>query len=151
MPAACYRSPVRLRSFAIVDASVYKRLCRARDFIAGVYQEHITLADMAAAAGLSPYHFLRLFRRTMGETPHAYLTRVRLDHAKRVLARGASVTEVCFDVGFSSIGSFSALFAREVGLPPSAYARKMRLFAQVPFGLARSFVPFCFVERYVGT
>jgi AraC-like DNA-binding protein len=129
---------------------LYQRLCRARDFIVGAHEGRIQLADMAAAADLSPYHFLRLFQRAMGETPHACLTRVRLDHAKRVLSRGGSVTEACFEVGFSSLGSFSALFARKVGLAPSAYARKMRAFAQVPFGLARTFVPFCFVERFAG-
>jgi AraC-like DNA-binding protein len=141
---------VRLRSSAIVDASVYKRLCRARDFIADAHAGHVALAEMAATARLSPYHFLRLFRRAMGETPHAYLTRVRLDHAKRVLAGGGSVTEACFDVGFSSVGSFSALFARHVGLAPSAYARKMHAFAQVSFGLVHAFVPFCFAERFAG-
>jgi AraC-like DNA-binding protein len=143
-------SRVRLRSSAIVDARLYKRLCRARELIAAAHAEPVTLADMAAAASLSPYHFLRLFRRAMGETPHACLTRVRLDHAKRVLADGRSVTDACFEVGFSSLGSFSTLFAREVGLTPSAYSRKMRAFAQVPFGLARTFVPFCFVERFAG-
>lgn len=141
---------MRYRSSAILDAGAYKRLCRARDFIADAHDRRIQLADMAAAAHLSPYHFLRLFRRAMGETPHAYLTRVRLDHAKRVLAHGGSVTEACFGVGFSSVGSFSALFTREVGVAPSAYARQMRAFAQVPFGLVRAFVPFCFIERFAG-
>jgi AraC-like DNA-binding protein len=140
---------VKLRSASIVDASAYKRLCRARDFIACAHDRQVQLRDMAKAAGLSPYHFLRLFRRAMGETPHAYLTRVRLEHAKTVLARGGSVTEACFDVGFASVGSFSALFAREVGVAPSAYGRRMRAFAQLPHGLARPFVPYCFVERYV--
>jgi AraC-like DNA-binding protein len=139
---------VRLRSASIVDASAYRRLCRARDFIAGSHDEDVRLADMARAAGLSPFHFQRLFRRAMGETPHAYLTRVRLDHAKEMLARGRSVTDACFDVGFSSVGSFSALFAREVGLAPSAYAKKMRTLAQVPYGLVRPFVPFCFAAHY---
>jgi AraC-like DNA-binding protein len=147
---ARYPSSVRLRSASIVDANAYKRLCRARDFIGGAHEQNVQLADMARAAGLSPYHFLRLFRRAMGETPHAYLTRVRLDHAKKVLARGGTVTEACFDVGFSSVGSFSALFTREVGVAPSVYARQMRAFAQVPYGLVRPFVPFCYVERYAG-
>ena len=141
---------MKLRSASIVDTSAYKRLCRARDFIADSHEDSVQLADMARAAGLSPFHFQRLFRRAMGETPHAYLTRVRLDHAKKILARGGSVTDACFDVGFSSVGTFSALFAREVGFAPSAYARKMRAFAQVPYGLVRPFVPFCFAAHYGG-
>jgi AraC-like DNA-binding protein len=141
---------VKPRSASIVDASAYTRLCRARDFIAAAHEERVQLADMAAAAGLSAFHFLRLFRRAMGETPHPYLTRVRIEHAKRVLARGGTVTDACFEVGFSSVGSFSALFAREVGVAPSAYARRLRTLAQVPHGLVRAFVPFCFLERFAG-
>jgi AraC-like DNA-binding protein len=87
----------------------------------------------------------------MGETPHEYLVRVRLESAKRVLARGGTVSEACMDVGFSSLGSFSALFTREVGVAPSAFARKMRAIAQVPHGLARTFVPLCFAARFAGT
>ena len=75
------------------------------------YQHPINLPDISAQANLSPYHFLRVHKLAYGETPHEFLTRLRIDRAKTLLARGShNVTEACFEVGFSSLGSFSALF-----------------------------------------
>jgi AraC-like DNA-binding protein len=131
-----------------VDDELYRRLCRARDFIAAHHETPLTLPEMARHAALSKYHFLRSFRRAFDETPHEFLTRVRLERAQRLLALGdASVTEICFDVGFSSLGSFSSLFTRAIGRPPSRYRREMRRVFQVPGQLAHPFVPWCFVER----
>ena len=84
------------------------------------YQHPINLPDISAQANLSPYHFLRVHKLAYGETPHEFLTRLRIDRAKTLLARGShNVTEACFEVGFSSLGSFSALFNQRVGLSPS--------------------------------
>lgn len=100
---------------------------------------------MARAAALSPYHFQKSFQRAFDETPHEFLTRIRVDRAKRLLALSdASVTEVCFEVGFSSLGSFSTLFARTVGRAPSHYRRVV----QVPAQLAHPFIPWCFASRF---
>lgn len=129
---------------------VYRRLCRARDRMRERHDEPISIAQAAREAALSPYHFLRLFRDAFQETPHRYLTRVRIDRAKERLARGASVTETCLEVGFSSLGSFSSLFAREVGCSPAAWQRSVRTLAQVPDGLTRLYVPFCFFAAFVG-
>jgi len=76
---------------------------------------------------------VRVFRRAFGTTPHQYLIRVRIEEAKARLAsdRG-SVTDVCLEVGFSSLGSFSALFAERVGCPPSAWRRRMWGVRQLP-------------------
>jgi AraC-like DNA-binding protein len=86
------------------------------------YSEPIDLDALAARAHCSRYHFLRSFRAAYGETPRAYLTRRRIERAKDLLrSANLTVTEICFRVGFSSVGSFSARFTELVGVSPSAY------------------------------
>ena len=121
------------------------RLLRAKDLIHARYGEPLTIEDLARAAALSPFHFLRLFRAAFGETPHRYLTRVRIEAAKRLLLKDAPVTEVCFDVGFQSLGSFSALFSRAVGAAPTAFRRRIHHFA---YGPQRLYVPHCFLQAF---
>jgi AraC-like DNA-binding protein len=125
-----------------------RRLCRARDFIRDSHAEPLELADMAHAAGVSPFHFLRTFRAAFRETPLAFLQRVRLERAKDLLGRGEAVTDVCMQVGYSSLGSFSLLFSRRVGLPPRSFQREVRALVQVPFGLLRPLIPSCFLSRF---
>jgi AraC-like DNA-binding protein len=137
-------------SIRLVEGATLRRLSRAREYIESCHAEPVTLDAMARRAGLSPFHFLRLFRDVFEETPHRYLTRVRLERAKAALARGATVTEACFEVGFSSVGSFSALFAREVACSPSAYRRSVRRAAAAPDDLATLLVPGCFLARFAG-
>jgi len=101
---------------------VYLRLTRARDFMEASLSEPITLVDLAAVACCSPHHFLRLFKQHFGETPHQYLMRLRLQRACTLLKHTEMpVTEICFRVGFESLGSFSWLFRRRLGLSPSEY------------------------------
>lgn len=134
---------------ALLDGDVFRRLCVAREFARDNHAGAVTIEAMAHAAGMSPFHFVRCFRRSFGQTPHAWLTDVRLDRAKALLSRsGTHVTDVCFDVGFSSLGSFSTLFARHVGLPPSVWQRSMVRLAQSPGGIAVAFVPHCFATRF---
>jgi transcriptional regulator GlxA family with amidase domain len=86
------------------------------------YAQPIDLDALAARAHCSRFHFLRSFRAAYGETPGAYLTRRRIERAKDLLrSANLTVTEVCFLVGFASLGSFSARFTELVGMPPSAY------------------------------
>ena len=100
-------------------------LRRARDLIDLRYAEPLDLAALAREAGYSKFHFARAFAAAYGETPRAYLTRRRLERAKTLLrVANLSVTEICFLVGFESLGSFSALFRRVVGQTPSAYRRE---------------------------
>jgi AraC-like DNA-binding protein len=133
----------------LVDGDVFRRLCIARDFARDHHAAAVTIDAMARVAGMSPFHFARCFRRSFGQTPHAWLTDVRLTRAKTLLSRsGTHVTDVCFDVGFSSLGSFSTLFARHVGLPPSAWQRRMVCLAQSPGGIAVAYVPHCFAARF---
>lgn len=129
--------------------SSYRRLLVAREVLRARYSEPLPLRDLAAAAGLSEFHFLRAYRAAFGETPHQHFMRLRLEHAKRELARGAAVTEVCFDVGYSSLGSFSSLFARVTGQSPRAWQRDVRALVPVPADLPRLYVPSCFLARFV--
>jgi AraC-like DNA-binding protein len=97
-------------------------LRRARDLIDREYAEPLDLDAMAREAGYSRFHFARAFTAAYGETPRAYLTRRRIERAKTLLrSANLSVTEICFLVGFSSLGSFSARFRALVGRSPSEY------------------------------
>lgn len=103
---------------------LYRRLHRARDFIWSCYAEPLSVAGVARMAALSPFHFHRSFRRAFGETPMQLLQRRRLDEARRLITGGEPVTGAALAVGFESLGSFSALFRRTYGVPPSALAKK---------------------------
>ncbi len=99
-----------------------RRLLRARDAMDRAYAEPLDVRAVAAVAHLSEAHFIRSFRAVFGETPHRYLQRRRVERSMFLLREtDRSVTEVCFDVGFGSVGTFSRTFHRIVGETPSAY------------------------------
>jgi AraC-like DNA-binding protein len=114
-------------------------LRRARDLIDREYATPLDVAALARAALMSPAHFSRQFRAAYGETPYAYLMTRRIERAKALLRRGdMSVTEVCIEVGCSSLGSFSARFTQLVGETPTAYrARDHGALASVPGCVAK--------------
>jgi AraC-like DNA-binding protein len=98
------------------------RLRRARDLMDREYSKPLDVAAVARAALMSTAHFSRQFRAAYGETPHSYLTTRRIERAKALLRTGElSVTDVCFAVCFSSLGSFSARFTHVVGETPKEY------------------------------
>src|SRR5260370_10769523 len=104
-------------------SEVHERLCRARTYIDECYDLPLDLTEISKQACLSRYHFLRLFRDTFATTPHQYLIQRRIAKAKELLcSERLSVTDVCFEVGVQSLGSFSALFRRCVGDAPNSYA-----------------------------
>src|SRR5687767_15142036 len=103
------------------------RLCRSRELLRQSLGGTLGLADVAHHSGMSEYHFIRQFAALFGVTPHQYRLQARLERAKQLLAGGEhSVTEVCMAVGFSSLGSFSDLFTRRVGIAPREYRRQVR-------------------------
>ncbi len=110
------------------NADVRERLSRARKFIDESYQLPLDLMEISRQACLSRYHFLRLFRDAFNTTPHQYLIQRRIEKAKELLRsrRSLSITDVCFEVGFESLGSFSSLFRKRVGQPPAIYRRRER-------------------------
>ncbi|HET9851839.1 MAG TPA: helix-turn-helix transcriptional regulator [Candidatus Limnocylindrales bacterium] len=102
-----------------------RRLLRARDAMDRSYSQPLDVPTVAAVAHISPAHFSRSFRAVFGETPHRYLQRRRVERSMFLLREtDRSVTDVCFDVGFASLGTFSRTFKEIVGESPSAYRAK---------------------------
>jgi transcriptional regulator GlxA family with amidase domain len=115
-----------------------RRMLRARDAMDRDYAKPIDVASLARIAFVSEAHFIRGFRATFGETPHRYLQRRRVERAMALLRdTPASVTDVCLEVGFTSLGTFSRTFHAIVGESPSAYRRGARpLPVPTCFGMA---------------
>jgi AraC-like DNA-binding protein len=135
----------RHRASPVSDAD----LRRAARLIEQRYEEPLDLTRLAHEALLSRAHFHRRFTATFGETPHEALTRRRIDAARVLLeTTDHSVTEVCLAVGFSSLGSFSTLFRRIVGQPPTRYRR--RVFAAAELRARPGAMPACFAYRMGG-
>jgi AraC-like DNA-binding protein len=101
-----------------------RRLLRARDAMDRAYAQPLDVRAVAAVAHVSGAHFIRTFRAVFGETPHRYLQRRRVERSMFLLREtDRSVTDICLDVGFNSLGTFSRTFRDVVGETPSAYRR----------------------------
>ncbi len=112
-------------SAAPQDLSDLARLRRVRDRIDREYAQPLDVEALARDAYMSPGHFSRQFRRAFGESPYSYLMTRRIERAMALLRRGdLSVTETCFAVGCSSLGTFSSRFTELVGVPPSVYRQE---------------------------
>ena len=99
-----------------------RHLLRARDAMDRAYAEPLDVRTVAAIAHVSEAHFIRSFRAVFGETPHRYLQRRRVERSMFLLREtDRSITDICFDVGFMSLGTFSRTFREVVGETPSAY------------------------------
>jgi AraC-like DNA-binding protein len=108
------------------------------------YDLPLNLAQISSQACFSRYHFLRLFREAFDKTPHQYLVERRIEKAKELLSKNdLRVTDICFEVGFQSLGSFSSLFHRYVGHPPVTYRERSRASES-----ARRQIPGCFLVMY---
>ena len=120
-----------------------RHLLRARDLADARYAEPLTVRDLARAAGLSPAHFSREFRRTFGEPPHVYLLTRRLERAAALLrTTDHSVADICMAVGLSSVGSFTTSFTRVFGRSPTAYRRAF------PPASSLALVPACVIRLH---
>jgi AraC-like DNA-binding protein len=121
-----------------------RRLCRARDLLRESREPSPTIEQLAREVRISPFHFIRQFEAVFGVTPHQFRIASRIELAKQLLAGGKySVTDVCMEVGFSSLGSFSTLFAQRVGESPSAYRRRLRRMVAVSDRGATDLTPGC--------
>lgn len=118
---------------------------RVVDLVDAQLDHPLNLEAMARAAHFSRFHFLRAFFKTFRETPHQYLARKRIERAKELLANSElSITEICFAVGFESLGSFSARFHKTVGWSPSIYRARVWEQRRHP----RKFIPACYIYKY---
>jgi transcriptional regulator GlxA family with amidase domain len=115
-----------------------RRLLRARDAMDRTYAQPLDIPSLARIAYVSEAHFIRSFRATFGETPHRYLQRRRVERSMFLLREtDRSVTDICLDVGFSSLGTFSRTFSEILGESPTSYRKRAHTRA-VPtcFGMA---------------
>jgi AraC-like DNA-binding protein len=133
-----------IAEFPVTAPEVLERLNRARKFIDSCYDLPLDLAEISSHACFSRYHFLRLFRQAFNKTPHQYLVERRIEKAKELLsANDLRVTDVCFEVGFQSLGSFSSLFHKSVGHPPITFREK-----SLETQAAKRQIPGCFLVMY---
>lgn len=107
-----------------------QQVMAAKRFINHHFAEDITLGDISGSSFFSKFHFLRLFKKYYGQTPHQYLTAVRINKAKEFLQKGAVVSETSYSVGFNNLSSFSRLFKNSTGYSPAEYRRKKAIFAK---------------------
>jgi transcriptional regulator GlxA family with amidase domain len=114
-----------------------RRLLRARDTMDRLYADALDIEWLAGSVHLSRAHFIRSFRQAFGETPHRYLQRRRIERAMALLRdTDRSVTDICFDVGFGSLGTFSRTFRDVLGESPREYRRRAQ-------GERRPYIPGC--------
>jgi AraC-like DNA-binding protein len=129
----------------------FKKLNAGRDYITDNYQKQLNLSDIAKQSNMSPYHFLRVFKDTYGETPNEYLIRLRVEHTKKMLITGNfSVSEICEKVGYSSLGSFSSLFLKQVGVAPTLYRRKLWALSDEAYRFPSQAIPACYAYNFLG-
>jgi len=122
--ASAAKSAMSDRKLAINPARDRRRAVEAALWLDQHAHQAVDLESVSRQAGLSPFHFLRLFARVLGVTPHQYLVRCRLRHAARLLADPArSVTDVAFDVGFADLSNFVRTFRRAAGVSPRAFRK----------------------------
>src|ERR1700719_4525097 len=125
----------------------YQRIVQAKLFIDTNDADKIDLENIADEAFFSKFHFIREFKNIYRKTPHQYLISVRIEKAMELLKTGIPVSEVCYTVGFESLGSFSGLFKRIVGMTPSTYSiQQQEIKAQI-IQAPLTFIPGCFAEK----
>ena len=117
-----------------------RRMLRSRDAIDRAYAQPLDIRELAGVASVSEAHFIRTFRATFGETPHRYLQRRRVERAMFLLRETKrTITDICLDVGFTSLGTFSRTFREIVGANPTDYRAQGEITA----------VPTCFTMAWM--
>jgi len=125
----------------------YRRIVEAKIYIDEHYHDKLDLDNVSSQANFSKYHFLRLFKKAFGKSPHQYLTEVRIINAKKYLEENHSVKDTCFKVGFESIPSFVTLFKKNVGITPSEYHNRRKKLQKEKVEFPKSFIPDCFANK----
>lgn len=132
-----------------INRDTCQRIVAAKLYMDDNFHERISLEGISERAFFSRFHFHRLFCRVYRKTPHQYLTRKRLHKAQELLQQEMAVTEVCNEVGFESIGSFSVLFKKETGMAPMMYRNMMIMRNQKAKAQPKAFIPHCFIHQLV--
>jgi AraC-like DNA-binding protein len=128
----------------MICPDLLRRLCQSRDLLRNWEDLPLPVSAVARRSGLTLFHFIRLFKALFGETPHQYRSRAQVERAKHLLiVTDLSVTDVCMAVGFSSLGSFSALFSRRTGMSPSEFQRRHQPASVPQQQLPASLIPGC--------
>ena len=131
------------------SAEIYQRIVTAKIYIDEHFQETIDLEQISQKAFFSRFHFHRIFTKVYKITPHQYLTKIRLEAAKKMLEiEGISITEVCNYIGFESLGSFSSLFRKKSGYSPQYYHNIAWLKKKLTKEQPKRFIPHCFIDQY---
>ena len=126
---------------------LYRRIVQAKLFIDSHYSRALDINNIADEAFFSKFHFIRLFKQVYGKTPYQYLSFVRIEKAMQLFQCGKTVSETCEAVGFESLSSFSGLFKRTVGLPPSAFIEKQERIRQLKLNAPLRLIPGCFAQQ----
>jgi transcriptional regulator GlxA family with amidase domain len=129
----------------MLHKDVLIRLCDARELLRERVDSPHSIRQVARETGMSVFHFIRLFKAVFGETPKQCQLCARIEQAKHLLmTTDFSVTDISMEAGFASMGTFSHVFARRIGMSPTAYRDKMRSMIGVPGETPAEFIPGCF-------
>jgi AraC-like DNA-binding protein len=129
----------------MLHRDVLIRLCDARELLRKTVDVRCSIRQVARETGMSRFHFSRLFKAVFGETPKQCQLAARLELAKHLLmTTDFSVTDISMDAGFESLGTFSYVFARRIGMPPTTYRYKMRSMTRLPGEIPAELIPGCF-------
>jgi len=132
-----------------IPPDVYRKIIYAKKFIDEHFQESINLNAISRKACISRFHFHRLFTQVYNKTPHQYLTLKRIDYATDLLKNDeVSVQEICYRVGFESLGSFSTLFKKKIGHAPRNFRNRAWFRKEQSRLQPLSQIPHCFIERF---
>jgi len=129
----------------MLHKDVLIRLCEARDLLREIDDGNVSIRLVAREVGMSPHHFIHLFKAVFGETPKQCQLQARLERAKHLLMlTDSSVTDVCMESGFSSLGTFSYVFKRRVGVTPTVYRQNVRSIMNHRTEVPAQLIPGCF-------
>ena len=126
---------------------LYKRIVQAKLYIDQHFSENLDLDNIADEALFSKFHFIRLFKKIYGYTPHQYLTIVRINNAKLMLGSDVLISAVCADIGFESLSTFTALFRKHTGINPSDFQKQALKKRSIIEEQPLRYIPNCFAQQ----